>query len=350
MNKKTEDFSKLPYHEKQKFLKKASAFARAQKTSRSHDEEASFERIRKRQKSRIMPQLLAESEAAEKPNATLITSLGGGWALVFLDGQEVKCRVPFSIVERAAPGDAVFVADGHVRSLAPRRTWLSRPDPHIAARERVIACNIDLFVIVSSWKNPAPRFGLIDRYLISIQKGGAEAMICFNKSDLCRKEEMAEHQSRLAFYQEIGVGVLNTSAETKLGIDALIEKTRGKRIAFVGHSGVGKTSLRNAIDGSHIERTGAVREKGRHTTTSTSLTRLEDGTEIFDTPGIRELGLYQIKPEELVHYFPEFGDYLGRCRFSNCAHRGDPDCAIVFAVQHKEISRDRYESFLRLLG
>jgi ribosome biogenesis GTPase / thiamine phosphate phosphatase len=332
-------------------LKRASKFQQSTKhKSRDHDDESTFVRVRKNPKSLLAPQLSTTAIAPEVQdlNGTLITTLGGGWCLVFMNGQEVKCRIPFSLVESAAAGDRVFVEGEQLRALGPRRTVLSRPDPHLVTRERVIACNIDIVVVVSSWKSPPPRFGLLDRYLIAIQRGGAQAVICFNKSDLCSDEEKHGYQEQLSLYQNLSVPLLDVSAESKVGLDALRELVRGKRIAFVGHSGVGKTSLRNALDSSRAELTGEVGRKGRHTTSSTSLTVLPDGTELFDTPGIRELGLWKMGPEELGYYFPEFAPFVSRCRFSDCTHRREPDCAVLFAVESGEISRVRYQTFLRL--
>lgn len=344
-------FSQLTNNEQQKIMKKA---AKLQKASRSkkNSEDGGFEKIRKSSKTSLALQFLQEeqptSAEATGEEATFISSLGGGWCVISLHGQEQRVRAHHRLSDRLSPGDQVLVESEQIQGIRPRRTTLSRPSPESAQREKVIACNIDVVVVVSAWKNPPPRFGLIDRYLIAIQRGGAEAVLCFNKRDLCPDEERAQYQEPLSLYQSLNIPLVEVSAETKEGIEELRQHIQGKRVAFVGHSGVGKTSLRNALDPSHQESTRAVGRKGRHTTTSASLTVLPDGTEIFDTPGIRELGLWQVSAQDLPSYFPEFEPYLGQCRFSDCTHKHEPDCAIRSAVDDGSLPWERYRAYLRL--
>ncbi len=256
---------------------------------------------------------------------------------------------------RACVGDKVtfgLLLDGKTRSVSAieeRKTWLSRPDVGNAHIERVAAANMDVVAIVVSVKTPPLHPRLIDRYLIAIQAGGAEPLICVNKVDLLEPDELETELSKLLPYVAIGVQLIGCSAETSQGIPELRDHLKGKMCAFVGHSGVGKSSLINAIfpdlelkTGDLISRYG----RGAHTTTTASLHEFEGGTKLIDTPGVRSFGLGKMSISELQGYFPEF-DGLD-CRFRNCSHIHEPGCAVVRAVDSGELHAERYDTYLRL--
>jgi ribosome biogenesis GTPase len=270
---------------------------------------------------------------------------------VFRDGREIDCLVPAEIAARQksalAVGDRVLLDDASPPRLAeilPRRTLLSRPDPMNPRRERLIAANIDVVANVVSMKAPPLRPRLIDRFLIAIQRGGAEPLIVVNKIDVDHNLEP------LRVYEEIGVPVIGCSAKTGEGLDALRAALSGKVSAFVGHSGVGKSSLLNALDERLRIATGELHRRGtgRHTTTSSTLHDLGGGTLIIDTPGIRELGLWDLTPRALRESFPEFEEAAELCRFNDCAHLHEPGCEVKERVESGALSRARYDTYVRL--
>jgi ribosome biogenesis GTPase len=226
-----------------------------------------------------------------------------------------------------------------------RRTKLSRPAVG-HTREKVIAANIGLVVIVASVAKPAFSPDLIDRYLIAAQAGGAEPVLCLNKTDLVEKEPPL-----LAFYRDLGIRVIRTSCATGEGISTLREVLAQELSVLAGHSGVGKSSLVNVLEPALNIETQEISEstrKGRHTTSTSRLYVLGSGARIIDTPGIRQLGLWGISPEEVDYYFHELAEAAPRCRFRDCTHVHEPGCAIKSAVDSGAISRARYESYVRI--
>jgi len=275
----------------------------------------------------------------------LVVETGLGYCDVLCARERVRCRTAADV----ATGDQVrFSAERRrVEEVLPRRTVLSRSDPHNRRVERVIAANIDVVVNVVSLKDPPLRPGLIDRYLIAIGKSGAEALVCVNKIDLF---ENADEFAPLLPYEELGIPVIRCSATTGQGIGQLSDALAGKLCVFAGHSGVGKSSLLNALDSGLTLDTGAVslgNQKGRHTTTSSALYCLPNGAMIIDTPGIREFGLWDVNPADVRGYYLEFEGH--RCAFGDCSHTHEPDCGVKAAVETGEIARARYESYVRIL-
>jgi ribosome biogenesis GTPase / thiamine phosphate phosphatase len=291
-------------------------------------------------------------------NDAIVISVASGRCRVFVDGREIDCIVPPDIAVQQksmlAVGDGVAVSDeGGVWKLTevlPRRSVLARPDPLHKHMQRLIAANIDVVVHVVSVKAPPLRPRLIDRFLIAIQRGQAEPVICVNKIDLVDSRERETEVARLATYRDLGVPVIACSTKTGEGLDPLRDLLRGKTAAFVGHSGVGKSSILNALDTRLQLRTSEVRKRGsgRHTTTSSTLFDLGDGTYVIDTPGIREFGLWDLDRQSLRDFFPEFEDAAPLCRFNDCSHVHEPQCEVKERVERGEINRARYETYLRL--
>lgn len=277
------------------------------------------------------------------------------------DEPGIRCVLPSRLArdQRAAVavGDRVLYAPhgtGHrVFRVEPRSTTLSRPDPQNFRQERVIAANVDVVVIVASTARPPFRAAFVDRMLITVERGGAEPLLVLNKCDLRIDDaERAMIDEALASYRELGLRVLRTSAEADEGVDALRQALLGRTVVFVGHSGVGKSSLVNALDPSHDVLTGQVSRRfarGRHTTTRSRLYSLAGGIEVIDTPGIRELGLWRMSPEELGVFFPEFDEISPGCRFRNCTHSHEPSCAVRAAAEGREVDPARYARYLRIL-
>lgn len=291
-----------------------------------------------------------------------VVAVASGACRIESDATELDCILPSELArdQRAAVavGDRViFAAHGagtyRVHRVLERRTTLSRPDPHNPRLERVIAVNVDVAVHVASVIEPPLRPALVDRYLIAIERGGAEAVVCVNKIDLLPDPaERRRELERLDAHRQLALEILPTSALTGEGLDTLRALLAGKTAVVVGHSGVGKSSLLNALDpdlGAATARVGD-RGKGRHTTTRSSLYHLAGDVRIIDTPGIREFGLWQLTTRELRAYFPDFEPHAVHCRFNDCSHSHEPDCAVRRAVEAGDIVRSRFATYQRILA
>lgn len=257
--------------------------------------------------------------------------------------------------DRVVAGDRVQVArhgDGSatIEAVEERRSELARRAPGKGARRaKVIVANVDRVVIVFAAAQPEPRLRMLDRFLVLAEANDLPATIVVNKVDLVGLEEA---RRRFAMYEAAGYPVLYTSTVDGTGIDALRECLCGETSVLTGPSGVGKSSLLNAIEPGLRLRTAEISRavgKGRHTTVTAELIPLRCGGYVADTPGLRELGLWGIDREALDTYFPEFRPYLGQCRFGHgCSHIHEPDCAVREAVEAGEIPAERYESYRTL--
>jgi ribosome biogenesis GTPase len=284
----------------------------------------------------------------------IVISVASKRCRVYFDGREIDCIVPSEIAVRQksalAVGDRVTVEkEGDVWRLTgilPRRSVLARPDPLNKHLQRLIAANIDVVIPVVSVKAPPLRPRLIDRYLIAIQRGGAQPVICVNKVDLLDGPLPDELQT----YRDLGVPVVGCSAKSGQGIDELRALVQGKTAALVGHSGVGKSSILNALDARLQLATRELHRRGtgRHATTASTLYDFGDGTYLIDTPGIREFGLWDLDRDSLRDYFPDFDEAAELCRFTDCSHVHEPDCEVKDRVERGEMNRARYETYVRL--
>ena len=254
-------------------------------------------------------------------------------------------------------GEEIFYslnADGTalVERIKKRRSILSRPDPLRPKLERVIAVNIDYICIVASLDSPIFNPFFIDRILIAVRQSGAKAVIALNKMDLINDENSAALKD-IEYYKSLGVETVKLSAESCDGVEDLKDMLKGKTSVFVGTSGVGKSSLLNAIDPELDLKTCETREKakgrGRHTTVMSTMHYLEDmDLCIIDTPGVREFNIMDVNKDQLKYYFPEFEEQEP-CRFNNCKHVQEAGCVILDKVEEGEIYLRRYDSYLRML-
>ena len=227
---------------------------------------------------------------------------------------------------------------GNIVSICPRTNKLVRP----------AVANVDQAVILFALADPKPNYNLLDRFLIMMEQQDVDTIICFNKADLVEK---AEAQTVCDIYRRAGYRVFLTVANKGEGIREFQEAIRGKTSVFAGPSGVGKSSMLNALDPDISVQTGVISEKirrGKHTTRHSELIYIGEDTYIMDTPGFSSLYIEDIEPEELKVYFREFESYNGRCRFNGCVHMQEPDCLVKEGVSKGEISELRYDNYAQL--
>ena len=290
----------------------------------------------------------------------------GSWYDVYVEGRVIPSRVRGKfrlqgkrVTNPVAVGDWVHVrvqpdGTGLILEIEPRRNKISRKAGGRRGEvEHVLVANVDFAWCVQSVKFPVFMNGFVDRFLVVTEANAIPSGIIINKIDLIDSPKEAEtvaYWKRL--YEDIGYQVLLTSAQTGEGIDALKQWLKGRVSVVAGPSGVGKSSLLNAVEPSLQLKTGAVSEKlrrGRHTTTYAALYPLSFGGFVADTPGIQEFGLWGIQPRELSDYFVEMRPLRAFCRFPDCLHDQEPGCAVKEAVEHGQIYRERYASYLQIL-
>jgi len=238
---------------------------------------------------------------------------------------------------------------GVVEAVEPRVSVLTRPDYYDGLKP--VAANVEQMVIVSSVL-PELSLNIIDRYLIASETLQIAPLIVLNKIDLLDETEQAEYKQQLSIYEAIGYKVLFVSKESGEGVEALEAELKDKVNIFVGQSGVGKSSLVNALLPEVDAEEGAVSENsglGQHTTTAARLYHFSTGGDLIDSPGIREFGLWHLEQDEVTEAFVEFRNHLGGCKFRDCKHLDDPGCVLREAVENGEISATRFHSYHRII-
>ncbi|MDX1934207.1 MAG: ribosome small subunit-dependent GTPase A [Capsulimonadales bacterium] len=252
-----------------------------------------------------------------------------------------------------AVGDRVTIdipevgTEGVIEEVHPRRAALIRRSGNERERQTLVA-NLELAVITFAAAEPRPDLWRLDRFLVLAEEAELDILVVLNKAELAPAEEIEEI---VRSYSRIGYTILAASARTGVGIDTLRERLRGRISAFCGPSGVGKSSLLNAVQPGLELKTGeigAVTFKGRHTTVSAELLPLAFGGWVADTPGLRQVEFWDLPPEDVAFYFPEIAPWIGKCRFPDCRHRQEPGCAVRTAVDRGEVEPRRYESYLEM--
>ncbi len=322
--------------------------------------------------------LTAADTAGRTQAEGMVTGMFRGGAYVRVEGEDLPCSIAKTF--RAQPtatalavGDEVTVAlsgadqvsgdlardkdraDAVVLSRAERRTALGRPEPTSEKRRgrydeqtfiKVVAANMDTLLIVAATRSPRLSPGLIDRLCIAAERGEMRSVVVINKIDLAEPDAGV-----LADLETAAVEVRLCSAEKGDGLAELAETISGRRSVLAGASGVGKSTLVNALVPGAAQQTRTVRakdERGRHVTAATTVHELPGGGMIVDTPGVRELAV-EMEPAELPWYFPDFAEYVTGCRFNNCTHTHEPECGIREAVESGQLPARRYERYLRIL-
>ncbi|MBD2754546.1 ribosome small subunit-dependent GTPase A [Spirosoma validum] len=254
-------------------------------------------------------------------------------------------RVTFEVEDKAE--NTAIISD-----IAPRENYIIRQSVHKTAHGHILAANIDQAILLATLTLPRTSLGFIDRFLVSAESFRISTKVIFNKADILNDEGLAYQQEIMDMYERIGYQCLSTSATEGVGVDEFRQLLDHKVTLLSGHSGVGKSSLVNAIAPDLNLRTNEVStfaNKGVHTTTFAEMFELAPNTYIIDTPGIKELGLIDTSKEEISHYFPEMRERLNQCRFHNCLHINEPGCAIKDAVAEGEIAESRYLSYLSMV-
>jgi len=255
--------------------------------------------------------------------------------------------------DAAALGDRVLIhiledGSGIIEQVEPRQRALSRQAPGRPDVEQVLVANPDQALFVFACADPDPNFRMLDRFSVVAEREDIPAVICANKIDLV---EPRSARQEFGLYERLGYPVLYTSAKTGKGVRKLRKTLQGKLSVLAGPSGVGKTSLLNAMQPGLGLRTKTISRatgKGRHATVVPELVPLEIGGYVADTPGLRALGLWDIEPEELDAYFREIRPLVAACEFSDCTHIHEPGCAVIAAVKRGEIAPERYDSYVRI--
>jgi len=339
----------------------------------SSDQSLSSERIRAKgdlsRKRTIIQQGSSEEIAADDPLASLAVDLsqcqvgrvvkvhGLETVVEAQDGQIYRCGVRRILKTLAIEGrNAVAAGDrvwfrpsgdkqGLIEKVDTRAGVITRGYRH---KEHVIAANIDQLLIISAFEAPGLKLPLVDRYLISAEIGGVRPVIVFNKADLV---DLSKYQWVVGLYSQLGYEVVCTSVADGRGVSRLRQIVARGVTAFSGQSGVGKSSLLNAIQPGLNIRVREVSDwtsKGKHTTTYAELIRLAGGAYVVDTPGLRQFEVWGLDPAEIEGYFPEFRPLIAKCRYPNCSHTHEDECAVKEALHWGRIDMGRYESYWKL--
>ena len=240
-----------------------------------------------------------------------------------------------------------------IKKIHPRKNYIIRKSINLSKQAQIIASNLDQAVLIATLVAPRTSLGFIDRFLVTAEAYRIPARIIFNKTDLLDDNGREIQKEIISIYEKIGYECFEISSYDVNQVNELKQLFRNKTTLIAGHSGVGKSTFINAIQPGLNLKTGdisAAHTKGMHTTTFAELHELAFGGSIIDSPGIKELGLVEMKKEEVGHYFPEIRERMNDCKFNNCLHVNEPKCAVLKAVENGEISHERYVSYLGILN
>lgn len=295
---------------------------------------------------------------------TVVRSSGSVYGVRAADGSLIDCRVKGNFrlkgirsTNPVAVGDHVVFdmrEDGtaYITEILERKNYIVRKASNLSKQSHILAANLDLCFLVVTISHPATATTFIDRFLASAEAYRVPVAIVFNKTDLYNESEREELEYLTALYESIGYCCLHTSATEEDGIDSLKNMMRGKVSLLAGNSGVGKSSLVNAVAPEIAAKVGEIskiHDTGMHTTTYTEMFEFIPGSYIVDTPGVKGFGTYDMEIEEISHYFVEFFELSKDCRYGNCTHTHEPGCAVLEALEKGEIAPSRYQSYLSML-
>ena len=295
---------------------------------------------------------------------TVIRSSGSIYGVRAMDGRLIVCRVKGNFrlkgirsTNPVAVGDIVKFdvrPDGtaYIVEILERRNYIVRKASNLSKQSHILAANLDVCFLVVTISHPATATTFIDRFLAAAEAYRVPVVLVFNKCDLYEQSENEELEYLTALYESIGYKCLHTSATGQRGIDGLKEMMRGKVSLLAGNSGVGKSSLVNAIAPEIAAKVGEIsktHDTGMHTTTYTEMFEFMPESYIVDTPGVKGFGTYDMEIEEIADYFIEIFECSKGCRFGNCTHLHEPGCAVIEAVERGDIALSRYSSYLSMI-
>lgn len=291
----------------------------------------------------------------------------GKWYTVELnDGSVISARIRGRLrldglrtTNPIAVGDIVILDDNPddegkhcISDFEKRKNYIVRKSTNLSKQMQILAANVDRAYLLVTLKSPTTQLAFIDRFLVAAESFRIPTTILFNKIDQYAPIEIETVDYLCDLYESIGYPCYKISAENKTNIDFLREEINGKQVMISGHSGVGKSTLVNALDPAMDLRTGEISQahlQGQHTTTFAEMHKLASGGYIIDTPGIRAFGIVDLDKEVISHYFPEMRSLIGECKFHNCQHLNEPKCAVKEAVENETIAGSRYSTYVQLL-
>jgi len=295
----------------------------------------------------------------------LVIKSTGSWYEVLTDGgKTVNCRIKgkfrtldIKTTNPIAVGDRVVIAPepdqetGLITALQPRKNYIIRKSVNLSKQAQIIAANLDQAFLIVTLASPRTSLGFIDRFLVTAEAYEIPAKLIFNKLDLFNDEGLEILEEHQLIYENAGYPCYSVSAIKETNLDQLRELLKDKVTLVSGHSGVGKSTLINALLPGKELKTGQISDwsdKGKHTTTFAEMFQLPFGGYLIDTPGIRELGVFDIEKQDLGRLFPEIRKLMGNCRFHNCRHINEPGCAVLEALDKGELESSRYDSYLSI--
>lgn len=298
-------------------------------------------------------------------NKGLVIKNTGSWYYVRSgSGEDIQCKLRGSFrlkeIKTTNPitvGDKVIYemnddGTGLITQIEDRKNYIIRRSSNLSKQAHIIAANIDLSFLVVTINQPNTSTVFIDRFLASAEAYRIPVQLVINKVDLYDEEDMEYIDGLIDLYQYIGYPCIKVSALTGLGIDELKERIKDKVTLFSGHSGVGKSTLINSLIPGVELKTGEISDyhfKGMHTTTFSEMIDVPSGGYIIDTPGIKGFGMVDMEKEEISHYFPEIFEFSKQCRFNNCIHINEPNCAVLEALEKHQIAQSRYHSYISMM-
>jgi ribosome biogenesis GTPase len=295
----------------------------------------------------------------------LVIKSTGSWYEVLTDGgKTISCRIKgkfrtldIKTTNPIAVGDRVRVEPepdqetGLITTLHPRKNYIIRKSVNLSKQAQIIAANLDQAFLIVTLASPRTSMGFIDRFLVTAEAYEIPAKLIFNKLDLFSEEGIEILEQYQSIYENAGYPCYSVSALKETNLDQIIDLLKNKVTLVSGHSGVGKSTLINALLPGKELKTGEISDwsdKGKHTTTFAEMFQLPFGGYLIDTPGIRELGVFDIEKQELGRLFPEIRKLMGNCRFHNCRHINEPGCAVLEALEKGELESSRYDSYLSI--
>lgn len=299
-------------------------------------------------------------------NGKILKSTGKWYTIELENGDVVQGRIRGKLrldglktTNPIAVGDNVFLSEDSddegnrvITGFDKRENYIVRKSTNLSKQQQILAANIDRAYLIVTIRNPETHLAFIDRFLVSAESFRIPVTLLFNKIDLYDEDELEYIDALIYMYENIGYTCRKIQAEDETSTAFLKDEIAGKQVMISGHSGVGKSTLINSLDSSLSIKTGAISKahhQGQHTTTFAEMHKLQSGGYIIDTPGIRAFGITELEKEHMSHYFPEMRALLNKCKFNNCKHLKEPQCAVKAAVESGEIYESRYETYHQLM-